>query len=1034
MPTVAIRARPLFLVPSLMEGRLETNAILADLSPAASDSPTDTAVTRAVAKLLSDLESLIVEANLAGYEVTTIAASTGPNATAASLCLSVATYLVDPANQSWDDIVGVSVPWGSISAALALEFTPRLALREGIDAGSSLVSSYGIPFSTPASWTGSVDSNNGGWIATTVATGTAISLPDDLSKIAGKSGGTDSPARELKLAIRAAAAARWDSHGRGPDQLANCALGPLFDPDAWVYPTGDRGGHLLADEVEGGVWGAASGWRPTYDELVELRLEELLLNGRGNAGSIRALDMVRDGLRNELVRRRLGDPDRISPATMLQGELGARYDAELARLDRFGREPWPVDLFFLLELGLISLQRRVPEEESLPVVIEREWTEPILTGWYEEVGDVDTVPIEELTSQSEAEGWFDYVAGQSNVVAVHQAGDRIQGFWQERRYQPGGGEPVKFDTWLFDGTRDRSSSDLRFDVVFASGEVFGPGVCTFTETDAGVHLAVDWEGDRWEVDRRKDLSLVLLPGATEPVASPTPLIRPHLSDSELAALDPQVRHLVEAPERYPLHPSELGLLDGITNRLIADLEAIAARGGVDLDQHMALCDNFTTAFGYFHQGGSSSLPIRLARGYIQFRLISMEGNNSPLDTWVGGPPETYWHALVAKHAELPCAGITAGLGLSPADAQALSELHKYRWKFRSSLAMVDSWTLKMAQKATVDKAVQKAFVSLAKAPALVLAKIDDVEFGIKPDVQWDPIEAEFQKIGPYPDPDWPGDEDSPQSVRYTGWLFGLGLSASAGMNLSWETEWSTVNTMQIPWSPDDFAGPFVTAGVHYGVSTLGGETVGETIVNYIFGSILPGPVRFSGDLSYTQFITHGKEDVWAFQIGMTNSWGAFAEVGVGGTVGSLTLGEEPEDPAELIDIVTFNGETKTRESVSFDVGRSELNDTGKDLLRDAAAYHLHELASPATSLKVVGHANPGDARELYNLTLSERRAANVVRYLQAFLGPLFAVPPERMRIQGLGQQEAEVEGGTAEEWRRVDVHINGRLAIRMDSA
>jgi outer membrane protein OmpA-like peptidoglycan-associated protein len=412
----------------------------------------------------------------------------------------------------------------------------------------------------------------------------------------------------------------------------------------------------------------------------------------------------------------------------------------------------------------------------------------------------------------------------------------------------------------------------------------------------------------------------------------------------------------------------------------------------------------------------------------------MEGNNSRLDPWVGGPPETYWHALVAKHAELPCAGITAGLDLSPADAQALSELHKYRWKFRSSTAKRTAWVLLTGQKATSDEAAGISLEQLAAKAASVLSKVDDLEFGIAADPQFDFIEAEFRKITPYPDPSWPGSESSPESVHYHGVLFGLGISASAGANISWETEWSTVNTMAIPWSPDDFAGPFAGGGFYAGVSTLGGETIGETIINYVFGSILPGPVRFSGDISYTQFITDGKEDVWAFQLGFTNSWGAFAEVGVGGTAGYLWPLDEPVDVTELVDIVTYNGDTKTRESVSFDVGRSELNDTGKDLLRDAAAYHLHELASPATSLKVVGHANPGDARELYNLTLSERRAANVVRYLQAFLGPLFAVPPERMRIQGLGQQEAEVEGGTPEEWRRVDVHINGRLAIRMDSA
>jgi outer membrane protein OmpA-like peptidoglycan-associated protein len=93
---------------------------------------------------------------------------------------------------------------------------------------------------------------------------------------------------------------------------------------------------------------------------------------------------------------------------------------------------------------------------------------------------------------------------------------------------------------------------------------------------------------------------------------------------------------------------------------------------------------------------------------------------------------------------------------------------------------------------------------------------------------------------------------------------------------------------------------------------------------------------------------------------------------------------------------------------------------------------VYELAGPSSTLVITGHTSPDDARALYNQTLSERRAENVVRYLKAYLGPMFNITPQRTLCRGLGQAESELHpGDDPADWRKVDVHLNGRLAVRM---
>ncbi len=1033
-----LRSRPLFLVPSLMRQLPDVGAVMVDVSDLEADDITSTPACAAANAVLDQLEPLIVEANLAGYELTVIAATTGTAATPC-LVLNVAAFLVDGANEAWNTVVtGVNVPFGGTTkAALALRFEPRLALREAIDGGSSIASHYAIEFGTPPGWLGSVDPSNGGWLATT--TTAATTLPDGLSTIAGRPGNPGTAAAALLNAIRAAATAQWQAHGRQAGQLTHCGLGPLFDPMTWQVPEGDAGVGIVAAVLSDDVWDSASGWVPAYGELAGWTLEELLTRGGGLAGGVRALDEIRSALREDLIRRRLVDPKSIDGVSRREGELGPRFDELFAAVDTVGQPLFAVDLFRMLELGLMSLDRRDNAEEMLPALIEREWTEPVLTGFYDSIGTTTAIAIAELADEDEALAVFDTVASDAVVLSINQAGDHLEGYWHERQFDPASTRPVKVVEWSGGGDRDRTNPGLAFDMLWISGGKSTPGTYTFREVDGGLEIVAEWD-ETLDVDagtmtfRRRELSQpVFAPGEETAEEPPVPMVRAYWSTGEIDALPSEIREEVRVAERYSLHPSEIVLLDAVVGRVAADLEAIAQSSGVSSPERAALCTNLETAFGYFVRGDHESEHVSMARRYVLAALMSMRGDDTPIDEWDNYAPHTYYHALAKAHQELLCPNdsITRCLGVTRQELDWFAADQTYQFRFHTSLSPTK--LLKGVAGGEVESVV-KLVKALATKGALVGSKLKKI-VSVGPTPQYDEIEAEIQKLGPYPDPEWPGTASAPLSEWYDGVLVGGAISASVGMSVSSTTEWTTINALGDRWSPDDFAGWLWIAGVFYGLSVFGAEGIVEAPVNWVLDKLGQGPARVSADISYTKFTAPPKADVWTICRGFTNSLGLHAELGANVTAGNLwRRGHAPDLDELLPDVV---GGPLQIAAVSFDVGQSELTADGAFLLRQAAADRLHELASPSTTLEVVGHASFGDARPLYNLTLSQRRASNVVRALQAYLGPLYAVRPERTTISGLGDQESEdaqAQGAPADEWRRVDVFINGDHALRLAGA
>ena len=1021
-----LSSRPLFLVPSLMRALPDVGAVMVDLGDLEADDVTATSACAAANALVDQLEPLIVEANLAGYEITVIAATTG-TATTPCLVINLEAFLVDAANTPWNNVVtGVNGnPFGAnVKAALALRFEPRLAMREAVDEGSVLPSSYGIAFPTPSGWLGSVDPNQGGWLVTT--TSTVTTLPGGLTTIAGRPGNSNTAATALVNAIRAAATARWQAHGREDGQLANCALAPLFDTSTWRYPAGDIGAHEAAALIDAGLWRATSGWVPSYAELAGLTLRELMEISRGSTGGALTVEQIRSALRRELIRRQLVDPAAIEGSGLREGELGPRFDELYGAIETFGSKLFAADLFRMLELGLMSLNRRDAAEEMLPALVEREWTDLIVTGFYDSVGTITEIPSDELIDEQEARSWFASVAAEAAVLSVNQAGDHIEAYWHERRWDPASSNPTTIVTWFGGGDRDHSAGGLVFDIVWVSeraGEEAVEGTLSFVEVDGTCEVVADW-GPTVTLRRRSQPREVVPPGEDVAEEPETDLVRPFLSEAEIDALSDEVSDRIRTAERYSLHPSEVVLLDAVVGRIAADLHAIAGSLVNSTTERLAMCENLATAFGYFVRNARPSEHAPPAREYVQEKLLSMDGNNTPLDSWINYPPKTYLHALARSHAEMRCDAITVCLGMEQQDLDWFGKDHRYQNKFKVSLS-----PNKGVKDVGFDHVTKEVVEKLAEKGPLVLSKLSKLRkvLGVGPAPQFDIIEAEFQKIEPYPDVDWPGTAATPVSMFFDGYVAGMGVAGSVGMSVTSESEWSEVNTLGDPWSPDDFAGPFWIVAQYWGASVFDLERVVETPVNSVRKRLgFDGPVRASGEYNYIQFITTGKPDAWSVSRDFVNSVGLHAELGGGVSGGELwRRGNRPAFESEL-----DSGPPKTSTHVSFDVGRSELNAVGRALLHDVAAARLHELALPSTTIEVVGHASFGDARPLYNLTLSQRRAVNVVRELRAYLGPLYAVRPERTSILGLGDQQAEDDGGSAEGWRRVDVFINGDHAVQ----
>jgi outer membrane protein OmpA-like peptidoglycan-associated protein len=160
--------------------------------------------------------------------------------------------------------------------------------------------------------------------------------------------------------------------------------------------------------------------------------------------------------------------------------------------------------------------------------------------------------------------------------------------------------------------------------------------------------------------------------------------------------------------------------------------------------------------------------------------------------------------------------------------------------------------------------------------------------------------------------------------------------------------------------------------------------------------------------------------------------GAIIGAAVGGTAGAV-IGHQMDQQAKEIKnevpgaIVERVGEGL---QVTFESGL--LFDTESDVLNASARQNLTSLANnlgkyPNTDLLIVGHTD-ANGTDMYNMSLSERRAAAVTNYLASQ-----GVARSRLRPAGRGESEPVAENGTEAgraKNRRVEVAIYANAEAR----
>ena len=623
-------------------------------------------------------------------------------------------------------------------------------------------------------------------------TASAVTLPAGACGIAGGAAKAGTPARDLLQAIRAPASAAWTAHGGASDQLQQCALAPLFDPATWILPADELDMQPVADRIHAEVWRDG---RPAYADLVDLSLQELLQRTVA-ATAPRVVEDIRAGLRSELLRRSLVDPELIPAAGLTEEELGPRVLALFAEVEGFGKRRFPVDLFLLLELGLVSLSRRVAAEEHLPAMIEREWTAPCVTGRYEVVVTPTPIDVEALGVEASAKAIHATVAAESITAGLNQASDHVEGFLQTRGFdtttelpfRPG---PATFTTWTITAERDHAFAGpgLRFRGTLSASGLSSDCVLTFTEADDGLRLTLAYMGSEKTLLRPRSLARVITRGEDQAVVPLSEPIKPFMNDVELAALSPKVREVIEASERYWPTAAETALLEKIVERLVADMEYVASGPEAVWPSRMTtLCERFSAAFSYFYRKapdgtGIPGKQVPLARAFVRDRLVALAGDDSPFDAWSSGsaPPRTYWQALAiaAGWAQTSCRPIVDRLGLGvcpivldPDEEQPFDHVYTYRKESAGPAAGVLGDPL---LKTPLGKPIEKLF----QKGLYALTKIDGANYGLGPDVTLDLVRAEFKKVRPYPasgpEPHgWPGTEANPGTVNYVGAIVGGG--------------------------------------------------------------------------------------------------------------------------------------------------------------------------------------------------------------------------------------------------------------------
>ncbi|MDH4119308.1 MAG: OmpA family protein, partial [Acidimicrobiia bacterium] len=638
-------------------------------------------------------------------------------------------------------------------------------------------------------------------------------------------------------------------------------------------------------------------------------------------------------------------------------------------------------------------------------------------------------------------------------------GDRISGYWMHRVHPHDW--PVEFEAWRVEGARDRSRPGLWFQITYTNltadgGTEPGAYMSEFRIEGDDVVFEAEWNGTfRFVMDTT---SVLYLDGNNQLTTVQEHVARPHLSDSSIRSQSDETSSYVRDTNRAMLHPNEVALLESVVSVVAARLAQRryapdpVIQGNIDI----AMCNEFRTAYEYFYSNAFGIDPppdapddrrgqplALLARNWLRYKLQTTADNIE------------LWTELKQSLRSMPCSHIVDALGLSAGELAVDDGNNRYEWKMRSL-------PLKAANVKDVFKELGKNLLEIdreviraaGRLGARIVGMLDTVD--AIADVTFEPVEAFFKKTAGPADPPWPSpivddpatpaDESERGSFPMYGIVIGGSYGLQFGVTVSFDYDWSSISMLDDRWSPDDFAGLFASQGIDVGWSPPGAFV--EQIRRYWLGQ---GLLRTSGNLGVTVFSslsTGWPRHAWSASPTWTNAQGAFVDLSYGMTYGYLCSDVSLTDPQSWENCITSAIQTirppvapdeadvplMEWDYVCFETGRSELTAEGELALRTAITENLPVLMQTLTSLRVEGYASP-NGRDLFNETLSQHRARNVLRYIQSYLGPRLRIRPSHVSVIGYGHQpaiDAGIPYGTDSPiWRRVDLRINGRIVMRL---
>jgi hypothetical protein len=223
------------------------------------------------------------------------------------------------------------------------------------------------------------------------------------------------------------------------------------------------------------------------------------------------------------------------------------------------------------------------------------------------------------------------------------------------------------------------------------------------------------------------------------------------------------------------------------------------------------------------------------------------------------------------------------------------------------------------------------------------------------------------------------------------------------------------------WTPRDFVGQFWISNAE-GNTEPGASTTPEGLGSITFFDGAAHPEVLSGNAD-------GRDVNYGLSVGFAVKfrWGYIQASGVPQTFRRSNI---PRIVPEVSGGLTIST------AIGFDTGQAEINDDGRQALREICALHLLLLRDPRVRIEVRGEASRLDTDES-NLTLTQNRVTNAVRALHDLVDPTLPAG-HRLNITDTrpqGEVPATVRGEADRTdppgSRVVGITISGQEVLRM---